>query len=253
MKKLTLILLLMPCFLSSVFADEVTLRADIWCPYNCEPHSERPGFLIEIAKSVFEKAGHTINYELLNWSRAILETRKGEYDAIIGAYRGDAPDFIFPENELAVSQICFYTKKENKWEYTGLDSLSTVTVGVINDYSYGDLLDPYIKEYERNHERVQISSGDNALEKNFSKLIKDRITTFLEDQMVMGYFLRKNDQSDLIRKAGCLKGENVYIAFSPVNPKSKEYADLLSQGVQELRESGKLKIILDSYGVTDWK
>jgi polar amino acid transport system substrate-binding protein len=236
-----------------VFADEITLRADIWCPYNCEPDSEKPGFQVEIAKYAFEKAGHTIQYSLLNWSRAVLETRKGKYHAILGAARGDAPDFVFPQSEVGVSQDCFYVKPENTWEFRDIDSLSTITIGVINDYSYGDLFDEYIKEHKNDHKRIQISSGEDALEKNFSKLIKSRITALIEEQSVMGYFLKKISKPELVRNAGCFEGNNVYIAFSPENPKSQGYANILSQGIQELRESGKLKHILDSYGITNWK
>ena len=33
-------------------ADEVVLLADAWCPYNCEPGSDTPGFMIEIAREL---------------------------------------------------------------------------------------------------------------------------------------------------------------------------------------------------------
>jgi polar amino acid transport system substrate-binding protein len=45
----------------------------------------------------------------------------------------------------------------------------------------------------------------------------------------------------------------VYIAFSPGNPKSQEYAQILSKGIQQLRASGELATILKKYGMSDWK
>jgi len=253
MKKLLLLVSFLGGLTLPAFGDEITIRADIYCPYNCEPQSEKPGLLIEIVKYAFEKAGHTVQYEILNWSRAVLETRKGKYNAIVGAYKGDAPDFVFPENGLAISQVCFYVKKENTWEFDGINSLSKVSIGVINDYSYGELLDKYIEEHKKDPERVQVNAGNDALEKNLSKLIKDRITVVVEDQAVMGYLLKKMGQSDAVRKAGCLEAQNIYVAFSPENPKSHEYANILSKGIQELKESGRLKTILEAYGITDWK
>ncbi|QTA83556.1 Uncharacterized protein dnl_59690 [Desulfonema limicola] len=45
----------------------------------------------------------------------------------------------------------------------------------------------------------------------------------------------------------------IYIAFSPVNPESSKYARILSQGIIELREKGRLQQILGKYHLKDWK
>ena len=37
-------------------AETVTLRADVWCPFNCEPDAASPGYMIEIAKAALEPA-----------------------------------------------------------------------------------------------------------------------------------------------------------------------------------------------------
>lgn len=44
-----------------------------------------------------------------------------------------------------------------------------------------------------------------------------------------------------------------YVYFSPKVKRSKLYADIYDKGIQELMESGKLKIILAKYGISDWK
>ncbi|MNT92496.1 hypothetical protein D3C72_2337940 [compost metagenome] len=45
----------------------------------------------------------------------------------------------------------------------------------------------------------------------------------------------------------------LYVSFSPANPKSPQYAALITKGISELRQSGELKKILDKYGVLDWE
>jgi len=51
MKNLSIIALLLSLFLiSPAIADTITIRADVWCPYNCEPDSEKPGYMIEIVQ-----------------------------------------------------------------------------------------------------------------------------------------------------------------------------------------------------------
>ncbi|MBF0379047.1 MAG: hypothetical protein HQK72_16440, partial [Desulfamplus sp.] len=49
------------------------------------------------------------------------------------------------------------------------------------------------------------------------------------------------------------KTDYIFIAFSPNNPKSKDYATLITEGIKEMRANGKLKEILNSYGLEDWK
>ena len=75
--------------------DTITLRADIWDPYNGDPASDQPGFVIEVAKAVFEKAGYTVDYQVEGWSwdRSVEEAKKGNIDGIVGAAKSEAPDF----------------------------------------------------------------------------------------------------------------------------------------------------------------
>lgn len=53
--------------------------------------------------------------------------------------------------------------------------------------------------------------------------------------------------------AGSVGPTENFIAFSPVNPKSREYAAILDRGMAEMRASGRLRQILQRYGVKDWK
>jgi polar amino acid transport system substrate-binding protein len=71
-KKVILIAALSLSMLCSLAkADTISIRADLWCPFNCDPSGAKPGYMIEIAKAVFEPLGHKIDYQTLNWARAI--------------------------------------------------------------------------------------------------------------------------------------------------------------------------------------
>ncbi len=45
----------------------ITLAADIWCPYNCDSKDERPGFMVELAKEIFQKKGINVQYVIVPW------------------------------------------------------------------------------------------------------------------------------------------------------------------------------------------
>lgn len=43
---------------------KVVLGADEWCPYNCTPGSNQPGYVVELAKAIFEKRAMISNIKL---------------------------------------------------------------------------------------------------------------------------------------------------------------------------------------------
>ncbi len=233
----------------SIYAEPISLRADAWCPINCDPKSDKPGYMIEIAKAVFGPAGIPVDYQTLNWARAIADARTGTYSGIIGAAKTDAPDFIYPDNELGLSSSCFFVKSESTWSYAGPDSLKDITLGVTKDYTYGDPLDAFIKA---NPSKMQVLAGEDTLPKNIKMAELDRIGAFVDDRNVVAYYMQQNKVTT-IKQAGCLAATASYIAFSPANPNAKKYAQMLSDGIVSLRQSGKLKTILDHYGLSDWK
>lgn len=263
MKKFVLFLLACFC-LTSVAANaqeaesakEMILVADEWCPYNCAPDSAKPGFIIEIAKAIFEPKGIKVTYEVMPWERAIEDTRKGTYTGILAALVSDAPDFVIPEEPIGYSSNTFFVKTGSSWKYEDVSSLKNVSVGVIEGYTYGPGLDSYLTENKGDSSKVQSIAGDSALSQNFMKLEKGRIDTYIEDMNVAMQYIADNSKWGKFKPAGSDIGPAsqhfVYISFSPVNKDSAEYASILSVGIKELRKSGKLKEILDKYNVTDW-
>ncbi len=237
-----------------VDAAEVSLRADTWYPMNGEPGSDKPGFMIEIAQKALAAGGHTVNYQTMPWERAVKETRAGNFDCVIGAFRDDAPDFIFPETEQGKAGQSFYVKKGDAWRFTGnMSELDNVSVGVIGGYAYGDAFAKYL-EAATAKSNVQTINGDNALEQNLKKVLAGRVTTTPESDYVAEAKIKEMGLDGQFEKAGELTPPApMYIACSPAKSSSAEYARLLSDGVNNLRTSGELKVIMDKYGLTDWQ
>jgi polar amino acid transport system substrate-binding protein len=234
----------------------ITIVADEWCPYNCKPDDERPGFMIEIAKEVFEKEGYKVVYQTMPWDQAIEKTRNGDFNAIVGASSSDAPDFVFPHIEQGWMQTQFFVRKGTKWRYLGRDSLSQVKIGVAAAYTYGPAVDAYIKRHQNDPARLLVASGESVLQDNVERLLSEKIDAMLEDTHVMNYYLSQNKLTGKVNVAGRLPvsdQNNIYIAFSPQKAASRRYAKILNDGMQKLRESGELKKILSHYAIQDWR
>jgi polar amino acid transport system substrate-binding protein len=254
--RLALSPILVAILISSGHADTISIRADTWCPFNCDPASAKPGYMIEVAKAVFEKAGHKIDYQNLNWSRALAGARDGKFTAVVGAGDQEVTDnhlVTTPAVPLGKNVNCFLVQAGSSWTYTGPASLTTTKIGTIQDYSYGDTLDAFFKSHTGVAQSV---TGDDALKRNLEKLGSKRLDAVVDDRAVLLYTLSSNKLTGQFKEAGCENEANshgLFIAFSPKDAKSPSYAKLLADGVVSMRKSGALKAILDKYGVPDWE
>jgi polar amino acid transport system substrate-binding protein len=251
MKPLGLFLVLtMLCLSAPVRAETIVLASDYWCPYICDPiKTGRAGISVDIARAIFEEAGHTVSFMPVNWKRAIDETRSGGFDAIVDATRDDAPDFVYPVEPINDQTTCFFTSRSSHWTYKNIESLKNVSLGVIAGYHYSSELDDYVLR-NRNTGRVAIMHGDNALSRNVRRVRLGMIDVLAEDPLVLGWLLRTQGEGAALRMAGCLDERTpLFIAFSPANPHSQEYARIFSEGVRRLRQSGGLEHIRKQYGV----
>ena len=103
-------------FLSSAMADVIKLRADSWMPFNGDPGSANPGYIIEVATKVFATAGHQVEYKTLNWARTCKDVASGKIDGAVGAGHEDVPTGIFHKEEFGKMQISFFVRKGFAWK-----------------------------------------------------------------------------------------------------------------------------------------
>lgn len=232
--------------------ETLVIAGDLWCPVNCAPDSPRPGIYVELARDIFAEAGISVEYRVINWARALHEARYGYIDAVIGAARSDAPDFVFTAQPVSQSRNCFYTGRESQWHFDSLKSLHTQRLAVVNDYSYGEELDAYVQAEQGNPQRLQAAAGQHALALNLAKLLEGRVDVVLENSWVMQEYLARRGYSGTVRHAGCQQPDiPIYLAFSPALPRSRDYVQLLDQGLQRYRADGRMQALLERYGVRE--
>jgi polar amino acid transport system substrate-binding protein len=232
----------------------ITLRAEEWAPFNGEPGSERPGYLIELATRIFAQAGHKVDYQLMPWERAIADVRAGKFDCIVGAYKEDAPDFVFPSVPLGRDQQGFFRADGKDWQFDAA-TLKQQRLAVIGGYSYDDggVLDTYIKNNERSA-NIQVSKGDAPLARNIRMLVAGRVDIAVSSIPVMRSKLDELGLTGKVQQVDTLGDPyDVYIACAPGKILSKTYTELLGKGVQKMRSSGELQTILQKYGLGDWQ
>lgn len=235
------------------FASEtISFRSDYWCPYICNPNSDKPGYMVEVLRKVFEPQGYKLDIQLQSWVKAIAATRTNESNALMGASPIDGPDFIFPKQPLGLMRNAFFVRRDSKWSYQGAASLAGQKIGVINSYTYGEGIDPLIKQ---KHTSFYVVSGKQPLESVVRMAHTGRLDAFVESPDILPHTTAQTKKYlRHFRFAGWVEiaEPELYVLFSPKNPKSKVYAQILDEGITKLRASGELKRILDRYEVYDW-
>ena len=254
MKKLTKLLSASAlCFVTSfqLTADTISIRADEWFPMNGTPEGGNEGYMIDLAREIFGAAGHTVDYKLMPWERAVNSVRAGKFDCVVGAYPEDAPDFKFPSENWGIDSTGYFVRPDSTWTFTGYDSLLSQKVGVISGYAYGDEVDGLIKSRE---DVFKAASGNDALEKNLKKLVNNRLDLVIESIAVGNAKIKEMNLTGKIKLGGKDPAEdNLFIACSPAKASSDAYMKLIDDGTKALRASGKLQEIMAKYGLSDWK
>lgn len=229
----------------------ITLAADIWCPYNCDPQSDKPGYVVEVATRIFNRAGYRVDYQVMPWARTLQSVDRGTLTAAIGTTPYELPTGLFPAQEIGRFSGHLVIPRTAAWRYHGDESLAGKRIGVVNGYDYGSF-NRFI-ERNRGSDRLQVLSGDDAINRGLAMVVRQRLDAYVEDRNVASYTieqLRLGEQLVVGDSVGT--PIKLYIAFSAKLPQSRRYLQILDEGVAAMRASGELVQILDRYGIKDW-
>ena len=214
--KLNLTLLIISVFFifSSHAKVTLTLATTHWCPYTCDYNGNKHGVVGDILESSLLAHSINLKIEYYPWSRAIQLANQNKVDGLLTATLQESPDLIFSKSPIGSYQMCFYTKVTNPWVYQPNLNLGKNKLAVVQDYGYGEPLDPYIDENKDNN--LVFISGSNSTNRLIKMLQMERVDIIIEDRNVIQWTVIKNNlDTSLIKEAGCLKEQPFYLALSP--------------------------------------
>lgn len=239
---------------ASVHAETVVLAADEWCPYNCSPNDPRPGYMIEIARKALESAGHQVKYVVMPWSRALAETRAGRIDGAVGATEAEYPSAVYPSVPLGLSGNALAMRPERAagFRFEGVASLKTLKIGGAQNYSYDEgPIDEYFASAAASG-MVELLSGSEIQSQNLRKLLAGRVDAVIDDGNVLRLAITEMQPRPEIVLVPVDEPGPLSIAFSEAKPSSRQYADLITRTLAEMRKSGALAELLAHYNLRDW-
>ncbi len=234
-----------------VSAETLRLRADQWMPYNGDPKAERPGFVVELAKAIFEPKGISVDYQTMPWADALTAARAGKIDGVIGAGEADMEGLTAPHQAIGEPRVVLLVAKGNPWKFESMASLMGAKLGVIDGYTYWDQLDAYIKD--KGEPGVVTFKGEAPLADALTQLKAGKIDVLPETMAVFvwtvkGMGLAVTD----FQIVHTHQNDPIYLAFSKT-AEGANYAKLFDEGVARLRASGEFVKLLKAYGLSDWQ
>lgn len=259
MKKIANIFLFLCCFLalnSYAEKEKISIVGDYWCPYNCIPNTDRPGFLVELIQKSLGLYDIEVSYQMVPWSLALNLMDSGDASAIIGVSSTEGRALIATKMPLEYSQNIAYTRSGVTWVYDGINSLEGRKVGIIMDYVLDDVINNFIgMNYAQNPGSFSVQQGETAVIDAIAKLVSGEIDVYIEDQRVVEDYVAQNSLSSYIRDAGKVSARKlpIYIAFAKNQPKAEEYLKKFEQGLISLRATKEIEALKKKYNIKSYE
>lgn len=231
---------------------QLKIAAIDWCPQLCLKQ-QKPGYIRELVERIYDSTEYKLEISTYPWSRALTMVRQGRVDAVLSPAKAEAPDLKYPETEVGIQRMCFFTLSTNPWQYNGLKSLAGLQFGVATDTSLEELNEyaaqhPIQFQRQPYHERYILQQAQ--------KLRRGRIDAFLFTYNSTRYELQQNGQWQDFKSVGCVSNAKVYMAFTPkreMQSKTEHMIKQFDQRMKTLEQTDTPAEIMRRYGLEYWK
>lgn len=250
-KKLLYVLFCIFLQISTVSASEkIIIAGDYWCPYNCIPGTDNPGYLVEMISYALASENIQVEYVMMPWQDALRAVNNDEIHAIIAASKEEGENLILTSSPLATSEIGVYTRGIDNWVLDGLQSLKGKTVCLIAGHDTDGIIKQYIMDnYIVSPNLFMIENTRLASVDCVNNLLDGNVDLVVDSDKVVDFVASDAGVSRKLKRVGTAGKTDLYIAFSPNSSKSKEYLDLLESALTDMQNTTKLKQIAKKYGI----
>lgn len=229
---------------TSVMAEGVIKLASLdWEPY-IGPNMKDGGYVTEVIKEAYKRAGYTVQIDYLPWARAVKMSKDGDYDGYMPEYYSEdlKKDFLLSA-PFQGGPLGLFKKKTSKISFKKIDDLKPYSIGVVRGYVNTAEFDAaaYLKKDEAKDDIT-----------NFKKLIAGRIDLIVCDKYVGEHILN----TDLKANAGevefmepVLEQKDLYVCITKTAPDAQKKIDAFNSAVKQMVDDGTITKIMDKHGM----
>lgn len=230
------------CSLAS-HSREITMETVAWEPFYSDTLLNN-GIINEIVNTAFQHAGYTTKTQFFSWRRAMQNVKEGKTDVLLGAYYTEERSKIYhyskPIFDIDVGLIAL--KELGVTQYSRLEDLKRYTIGVGDDWSYGEKFDSatYL-----NKDPV-ISSTQNV-----RKLFRNRVDMIAMAIPVFKYEynqIRRNNKNKVVILKPLLASQPIYIMVGRTLSDGEKIIADFNKGLDIIKKNGTYDHLLKKHG-----
>ena len=238
-----LILILIIFYCGSLFAanGKITISGTEWAPYTGK---ELPGkgFFTEITVNAFEAVGYKTQIKLVPWKRALINTKFGRFDALMGAsYTKERTSYFAYPKYAWKNKMHLFSSRDKEGTFKTFKDLCPAKIGILRGSFYTERL----KEVGclKLEEATQVAQ-------NIKKLSKKRIQYMVDSKDAVLFFLKQNPKyNDSIKIMNPpFETDKIYTVISKKNPDYQTLVNAFDKGIKIIKQDGRYKAILKKHG-----
>lgn len=240
-------------FCNPLYAKNITIASDIWCPYVCN-NQENPGYIVEIINDILQNANFNVKNETMPLARALKYLQNAEVDLVLGVTKQHIDHYLLTANHVAIGSFAndFFVQNNNPWRFTTINNLAKQLhegrkVGIIKGYFYGHEIKALIDKYP---DSFIYAHGDYPLQQLIERLKSGRIDILLDSKNTVFNLTKQANISELGYAGTQGKETKLYLGLS--KPREEQLLSIIDKGIVKYRQTGKLDQLLLKYGINDW-
>jgi polar amino acid transport system substrate-binding protein len=182
--------------------------------------------------------------EYVPWARAEKGVKEARYDILPNTWKNEKRlEYLDYSEPYASNEVAFIKRKDDPFEYNGLESLKGKKIGIVRGYGYNT---DFLSSSDFHREE------SNDLFTCIKKLLKNRIDLSLEDRIVARVIIAKEDPNALSEIAftnNVLSSNDLFVTVGKKNPRHKEIIEAFNKGLAAIKANGTYNSIMKNYGI----
>jgi len=214
-------------------------------PYEYLENDTLKGIAVDLVKEVFQRMNQPVDIELLLWDEALEKIKKGTADGIFTIYKTpDREEYTNFSAEILIPQIVsLFVLQDSNINFNGdLSELGDHRFGIVNEVSYGSMMDQAIDEgIINNLERFDTG------EENMEALLNGDIEILVSNKYGAHFIIQNLGKKDLVKELEPqLQNVPSYVGFSK-NKDLEKIRSRFDENIKKIKEDGTYKKIFNVY------
>ncbi len=223
--------------------NDLNYITEVYPPFNYEEQGRLTGIAIDVLESATQAVNDPIkreNVQLQPWARGYAAALETPNTVLFSMTRTEARDNLFKwAGPIVESRVVIWAPKARNIQISSPSDLSNYRVGVVRE----DIGEQLLRNLQVSASAIRPSASPEMVAR---QLDANRIDLWAYGDNVGAFIMREqNIDPDLYEIVYVLHESQTYFAFHNATP--DHYIDKLQNGINLIRESGKLDEIVASY------